>query len=138
MNTKDILEAIDQQISKLQQARTLLSESPTIQAKKPVAAKRRGRPKGSVNQRPEAISPATVKTNKRTMSAEGKARIAAAQKARWSAQKATKPPAKNVATRLPKKAVDATKLAAKKIAAKVSKKATVPNKKSIAGQVAEA
>lgn len=122
MNTNEILEAIDQEILKLQQARALLADAPVIQAVKPVAAKpatgkRRGRPKGSVNKKAETVAPVVVKPAKRTMSAEGKARIAAAQKARWAAQKKTSKPAK---------------AAAKKITAKVRKKVAVPAKKSVA------
>jgi hypothetical protein len=75
MQTKDLLKAIDEEIVKLEQARALLMSSTDSEP----AAKRRGRPKGSVNR--------AAKTTKRTMSAEGKARIAAAQKKRWAAQK---------------------------------------------------
>jgi len=139
MNTNKILEAIDQEILKLQQARALLADAPTIQAAKPAAAKsatgkRRGRPKGSVNKKAEFAAPVAVKPAKRTMSAEGKARIAAAQKARWAAQKraVAKPVAKKITPKSAKKAVPAAKPAAKKIAAKVSKKAAVPAKKSVA------
>ncbi|MBB5060678.1 hypothetical protein HDF16_005414 [Granulicella aggregans] len=104
MNTNEILEAIDQEILKLQQAHALLADAPVIQAVKPVAAKpatgkRRGRPKGSVNKKAETVAPVVVKPAKRTMSAEGKARIAAAQKARWAAQKKTSKPAKAAAKR---------------------------------------
>lgn len=131
MNTNEILEAIDQEILKLQQARALLADAPAVQAAKSVAGKpatgkRRGRPKGSVNKKAEVAAPVVVKPAKRTISAEGKARIAAAQKARWAAQKKTsKPAAKKIAPKSAKKAVPAAKPAAKKIAAKVSKKAVV-------------
>ncbi|MBB5060992.1 hypothetical protein HDF16_005728 [Granulicella aggregans] len=154
MNTSEIIEAIDQEILKLQQARALLADVPAIQATKPVAAKpatgkRRGRPKGSVNKKAEVVAPAAVKPAKRTLSAEGKGRIAAAQKARWAAQKkaaakpvakkiAPKPVAKKIAPKPAKKAVPAAKPAAKKIAAKVSKKRAVTVKKAAAEPVAEA
>ncbi len=75
MNTNDILFAIDAEISKLQRARAILSSysDPAIVKRGP------GRPK-------KVASP--VKTAaKRTMSVEGKARIAAAQKKRWAAAK---------------------------------------------------
>jgi len=84
----NILEQIDAEISKLQQVRALLAGVPiksgkielvgdTVQTVK----KGRGRPKGSKNA--STVSAATGP--KRTMSAEGKARIAAAQKKRWAA-----------------------------------------------------
>lgn len=66
MNTEDMLNAIDARISQLQQARQLIAGSATTEA----AAPRRGRPRGA----------------KRTVSAEGKARIAAGQKLRWAKQ----------------------------------------------------
>lgn len=70
MNTESIITQIDAEISRLQQAKTILSG---VSVKKLV-----GRPTGS---RQEA---ATAKPAKRVMSAEGKARVAAAQKARWA------------------------------------------------------
>jgi hypothetical protein len=145
MNTNEILEAIDQEILKLKQARALLADAPAIQATKPVVAKpatgkRRGRPKGSVNKKAEVVAPVVVKQAKRTMSAEGKARIAAAQNARWAKQKkaVAKPVAKKIATKPAKKALSAAKPAAKKIAAKVSKKVAVSAKKSVAEPMVEA
>ena len=71
---------------------------------------------------------------------ERKARIAAAQQARWAAQKKAeaKPVANKIVPKPAKKAVPAAKPAAKKIAAKVSKKAVVPAKKSVAEPVVEA
>jgi hypothetical protein len=145
MNTSEIIEAIDQEILKLQQARALLADAPAVQAAKPVAVKsatgkRRGRPKGSVNKEAEVAAPVAVKKTRAPLSAEGKARIAAAQKARWAAQKKVeaKPVAKKIAPKSAKKAVPATKPAAKKIAAKVSKKVAVPAKKSVAEPVTAA
>jgi hypothetical protein len=138
MNTNEILEAIDQEILKLQQARALLADAPAVQAGKPATGKpatgkRRGRPKGSVNKKAEVIAPVTVNKVGRVMSAEGKARIAAAQKARWAKQKKTsKTAAKKIAPKPAKKAVPAAKPAAKKIASKISKKRAVPAKKSVA------
>jgi hypothetical protein len=125
MNTNEILEAIDQQITQLQKARELLAgaaaDAPAIattQSAKKSPAKRRGRPKGSTNKKPEAIVPAAKKAGKRTMSAEGKARIAAAQKARWAAQKKAsvpaKPAAKKTAAKTVKKAAKKTATATKK------------------------
>jgi hypothetical protein len=79
MNTHQILSAIDAEISKLQQARALLSGYT-----EPLGVKRGpGRPK-------KVSAPKPV-LSKRTMSPEGKARIAAAQKKRRAAsKKATK------------------------------------------------
>jgi hypothetical protein len=78
MTIDSILSAIDEEIAKLQKARAMLSGAPVDAGKKSV-----GRPKGSKSETP-------VKTvKKRTMSAEGKARIAAAQKKRWAAAKRT-------------------------------------------------
>jgi len=132
MNTSEILEAIDHEILKLQQARALLADAPAIQTPKPVAGKRRGRPKGSVNKKAEVAAPVVVKKTLTPLSAEGKAR--------WAKQKKTiaKPVAKKVTAKPAKTAVTAAKSAAKKIAAKVSKKATVPAKKSVAEPVAAA
>jgi hypothetical protein len=75
MNTNEILSAIDAEISKLQQARSILGSY-----SEPLSIKRGpGRPKKT------AVLAKIVA--KRTMSAEGKARIAAAQKKRWAAAK---------------------------------------------------
>ncbi|AFL89216.1 hypothetical protein Terro_2984 [Terriglobus roseus DSM 18391] len=98
MNTNEIVSAIDAEIAKLQQARALLSGSsepaatkrgpgrpkkaaaPANVIAKPVAPKRGpGRPK-------KVVAPVKA-VAKRTLSAEGKARIAAAQKRRWAAAK---------------------------------------------------
>jgi hypothetical protein len=67
MTTNEIIESIQAEIARLEQVRTLLS------GRTPTPAKR-GRPFGS---------PATSKP-RRKMSAEGRARIAAAQRARWA------------------------------------------------------
>jgi len=98
MNTNQILSAIDAEITKLQQARALLNgysepvaiksgpgrpkkvAAPLKAVAKPVALKRGpGRPK-------KVATPAKA-VAKRTLSAEGKARIAAAQKRRWATAK---------------------------------------------------
>ncbi len=81
MNLNDIVSQIDAEISRLNQAKQALLGFPE---KKSV-----GRPRGTVV--PAAVS---VKPKKRKMSAAGRARIAAAQKARWAkvkAKKSTKP-----------------------------------------------
>lgn len=84
MKVEDILRAIDQEISKLQQARTLLAgEQP-----------RRGRPKGSRNGATKA-TPAPAKAKKaagrgrRKLSPEGRKRIAEAMRKRWAERKKT-------------------------------------------------
>ena len=79
MQTEQIIAAIDAEISKLQEAKELLSSGSVSSA--PQRAKR-GRPKGSKN--------APVKEQserKRTLSAEGRARIAEAQRQRHAARK---------------------------------------------------
>jgi hypothetical protein len=83
MNVDHILVSIDEQISKLQQARAMLAGSAAA-TQKPT----RGRPKKIVV---ATLSKASDKPKKRVMSTEAKARIAAAQKKRWAAaRKATK------------------------------------------------
>ena|SRR6187402_1748607 len=98
MNTNEILSVIDAEISKLQQARALLNGY-----SEPVAIKRGpGRPKKIAAPLEAVAKPVTPRRGpgrpkklvvpaiagvKRTMSAEGKARIAAAQKKRWAAAK---------------------------------------------------
>lgn len=84
MAHKDVIAAIDKEISRLQQAREILAGSDEEAqpkkrgrkpaAEKPVVKKRVGRPAGS----------------KRVLSAEARKRIADAQKKRWAAQKAGK------------------------------------------------
>ena len=69
-----ILVVIDAEIAKLQRVRSLIADTEAI-AKRTV-----GRPKG-------AKAAAKTKTKKRVLSAEARARIAAAQKKRWAAKK---------------------------------------------------
>jgi hypothetical protein len=68
MNTTEIIQAIDAKIRRLQEAKTLLDGAPATKS----AAKR------------------SPKTGRRKMSEEGRARIAAAQKARWAKTKTGK------------------------------------------------
>ncbi len=82
MQTDSILDQIDKEITRLEQARALL----TGEARNEQTLKRRGRAKGSKSSAVKE-SAAVAKTPRRTMSEAGKARIAAAQKARWAAQK---------------------------------------------------
>jgi hypothetical protein len=74
MSINVILAAIDQEIQRLQSARTLLTDVPA-----PAGKKKPGRPKKAV--------PLPTKPAKRIMSPEARARIAAAQKKRWAATK---------------------------------------------------
>jgi len=69
MSTSEILSLIDAEIANLQQARALIADTGT---------KLPGRPKAVAVQKNKP---------KRTMSAEGRARIAAAQRKRWAAKK---------------------------------------------------
>ena len=121
MNKTDILSALDEEISRLRQARDLLADASlpmrgttlakvaSSAASEPVAKRGPGRPKGSGSKAVAAPAPAPEKKKpgrpagtsssksassetkestpkRRTMSAEGKARIAAAQRARWARQ----------------------------------------------------
>ena len=72
MEVSRIIAEIDAQISKLQQARTLLAGT--------AAPAGRGRPKGSKNASPAAARP----RKKRKLSPEGRKRIADAMKKRWA------------------------------------------------------
>jgi hypothetical protein len=73
MDTTEIIQTIDAEIARLEKARTLLNDH--------IGARpRRGRP---VSSKLTAVS----KPGGRKMSAEGRARIAAAQKARWAKAK---------------------------------------------------
>ena len=122
MNTNEILEAIDQQITQLQKARELLAgvaaDAPAVattkQPAKKSAGKRRGRPKGSVNKKSVTVPPVVKKAGKRTMSAEGKARIAAAQKKTTAP---TKPAAKKAVAKTVKKAAKKIATATRKAVA---------------------
>ena len=76
MDTKEIIAYIDAELARLQQIKDILSGSTT-------SRKKRGPNKAKA-------APTTVIVKKRTMSAEGRARIAAAQKARWAKVKKTK------------------------------------------------
>jgi hypothetical protein len=88
MDTKGIIEQIDKEISKLQQARTILTG---------VAVK-----KGPG--RPRSIESQVAKPKRGKMSAKGRAAISAAMKARWATKReATKPKVKKAAKKAPRK-----------------------------------
>ncbi len=118
MNIEDILSEIDAEISRLQQAKALLGEGGSAGT---VAKKRRGRPPLSASQH---ILP-KAKTKRRMMSAEGRAKIAAAQKARWAKSK-------KAATTTGKKKVGRPAKAAGKKATGASKKAAVKSESAAA------
>jgi hypothetical protein len=70
MDTTEIIQTIDAEIARLEKARALLSgHTPSPKRGRPVSSKPAGKPQ------------------RRKMSAEGRARIAAAQKARWAKTK---------------------------------------------------
>lgn len=84
MNTKPLIANIDAEILKLEHAKSVLLGLGTASTPPAAGNRGRGRPKGSGKK----LAPAKAK---RTMSAEGKAKIAAAQKERWAkAKKAAK------------------------------------------------
>jgi hypothetical protein len=72
MDTAEILQTIDAEIARLERARALLNGH--------TAPVKRGRPIAS-------NASTTTKAPRRKMSAEGRARIVAAQKARWAKAK---------------------------------------------------
>lgn len=75
MEVSRIIAEIDAQISKLQQARELLSGTTAN------SSKGRGRPKGSKNGK---AATSTAAPRKRKLSPEGRKRIADAMKRRWA------------------------------------------------------
>jgi len=90
MNTEAIIEQIDAEISKLQQAKALLNGATSTPPKRTP-----GRPKTS-NQ---VAEPVVSTPTRRVMSSEGKAKIAEAQKKRWAKSKrADRKAAKKAAT----------------------------------------
>jgi len=78
VQTSEILAAIDEEISRLQQVRNLLANSGKERAKhSPQAAV-------AATAFPFGLGGATAQKKRRKLSAAGRARIAAAQKARWA------------------------------------------------------
>jgi hypothetical protein len=75
LDTESIIQEIDSEIARLEQAKAILSGTTTKRSP--------GRPK----QTPSVIKTVAAEPNKRVMSAEGKAKIAAAQKLRWARSK---------------------------------------------------
>jgi hypothetical protein len=74
MDIKKILAELDAEIARLQQAKALLSGEPVKRSP--------GRPKAT-----STTTVAPTKKKKRNLTPEGRARIAAAVKARWAKQK---------------------------------------------------
>jgi hypothetical protein len=115
MNTEEIIEQIDAEISKLQQAKGLLLDTDSPIKRSP------GRPK----KKARVARILAVKPAKHGLSPEGRARLVAAVKARWAkAKKAKKSAAKKTTTKKPaKKAMKAAPRKAAKVVAngKVSK-----------------
>jgi len=90
MHTNEMIAALDVKISRLKEVRALLIGSEADEKPK----SRKGRPKGSTNKIAK-VEPTPAPT-KRKMSAEGIARIAEAQRARWAAKKKASKTAKTV------------------------------------------
>ena len=83
MEVTRILAEIDAQISKLQQARVLLSGTSTSTTSAAPAKKAVGRPRKSV----EVPASKPAASGKRNLSPEARKRIADAQKRRWAERK---------------------------------------------------
>ncbi len=118
MNTSDIVLAIDAEITQLQKVKALLTDTDLTTKQRP------GRPVGvAAPNRATSFNPVEFakKPNRRTMSAEGRAKIAAAQKARWAKSK-------RVATNAAHKA--ASKPAKKAVIAKAVDRKTAQVKKA--------
>jgi hypothetical protein len=101
MNLDRILSEIDLEISRLQQAKQLLSENSSSGS---VVKRGPGRPPAAVKAVTKHTMSAPIEPKRRTMSAAGRARIAAAQKARWAktkraAKKATAPASRKTAAK---------------------------------------
>lgn len=78
MNLEAMIEQIDEEIARLEQARAVLTSGNHGEKSHAPATKETGKPAGE----------------KRTMSAKGRKAIAEAQRARWAKVKAKKAPAK--------------------------------------------
>jgi hypothetical protein len=115
VNTEEIVATIDAEIARLQEVRAVLSGT--------VTSKRRGRPPGW----PKKAAPAKAASKKRVISAEGRAKIAEAQRKRWAKAKRAK--AK------PKKPVAVTKVAPKKAPVKRQPKPLARKKTALSGNV---
>ena len=105
MNTSDIVVAIDAEIAQLQKVKALLTGTDLTTKRKP------GRPAGvAASNKATSFNPVEFakKIKRRSMSAEGRAKIAAAQKARWAkSRKVAKKAVHKAASGPAKKAVTA-------------------------------
>ena len=84
MKTSDIVFAIDAEIAQLQKVKALLAGTSLTTKRKP------GRPAGAgAPNKATSFNPVNFakKSTRRTMSVEGRAKIAAAQRARWAKSK---------------------------------------------------
>ncbi len=95
LNQQEMIQSLRAEIAKLQRVIDLLLDEPSVAEQ----VRRPGLPKGS-GTRATSVNPEEFAPKKRSMSAEGKARIADAQKKRWAAQKGLAPgrPKRNEAT----------------------------------------
>jgi hypothetical protein len=84
MNTNDIVLAIDAEIAQLQKVKALLTDSDLTARRRPGRPVRLGTSNQSAGYSPGEPS---KRLKPRTMSAEGRAKIAAAQRARWARSK---------------------------------------------------
>ncbi len=144
MNTTDLLSAIDAEISRLTEVRTLLDgigESSPSNSRPKVSSiqkastsgksaepKRRGRPKGSKN-KTIGLNPEESAAKRRILSPAGKERIAAAQRARWAKQKGSAVAKKSNASPAQR---EAAKAAGKTASASIKKGTTRNPPKSFA------
>jgi hypothetical protein len=101
LDTASIIQEIDSRISRLEQAKAILSGTATKRSP--------GRPRGTQS----VVKTVAAEPTKRVMSAEGKARIAAAQKLRWAKSKRA---AKKAVKKAAVKSVPAKKALLKKAA----------------------
>jgi hypothetical protein len=79
MDFQQLIHEIDSEISRLQQARALLSGEPTKRGP--------GRPKAATTQIPAATAGRKPAKRKRRLSPEGRKRIADAMRKRWAERK---------------------------------------------------
>lgn len=127
MNRDEIVSALNEEIANLTAARDFLMGA------SPVVVRGRGRPKGSTN-KAASVAPIDIAPKiGRTVSADGKARIAEAQRKRWAAQKAK--PAKKSSR---KQSSSATNVTAQKKTGRVAaeKVGTTRRRKPLARRVA--
>ncbi len=118
MNTNDIVVAIDAEIAQLQKVKTLLTGTDLTTKRKPGRTAGVAAPNKATSFNPVEFA---KKTKRRTMSAEGRAKIAAAQKARWAKSKRVAKKAAHKAASVPAK---------KLVTAKAVDRKTAPVKKA--------